>query len=54
MKKPTWLGARSGRKSMTNVPAVVLTTACLFDISSIVNGVLNGTAGFAGGFGAAV
>src|SRR5687768_13264984 len=32
---------------MTNTPAVVVTTACLFDISASVSGVLNGAvAGF--------
>jgi hypothetical protein len=40
MKYPTWFGARSGRKSMTNVPALVETTACLFVMAATVSGVV--------------
>src|SRR4051794_14054659 len=48
MKYPTWLGARSGLRSMTTFPAEVFTTACFPLISASDNGVVNGTcdAGF--------
>ena len=46
MKYPTWLGATSGRRSITNVPADVTTTACLLAMSAAENGVVNGAAGF--------
>src|SRR4051794_27878038 len=47
MKYPTWFGATSGSRSITKVPAVVSTTACLCAISAAVSGVLKDAGAFA-------